>query len=101
LAVVIALSDVSTVFDRFVWWLHFTVQRTIIEIRSGKEQFPSRFESLGQIAHEFAVVENMLDHLCTDDNVESVSEITTLVERPKILKLKGHVRVRVSTLAVL
>ena len=25
LAVVIALSDVSTVFDRFVWWLHFTV----------------------------------------------------------------------------
>jgi hypothetical protein len=37
LAVVIALSDVSTVFDRFVGWLRLTIERTISQIGSGKE----------------------------------------------------------------
>ena len=80
LAVVIALSDVSTIFDRFVWWLRFTVERTIIEIGCGQEELAFRFECVGQIAHAFAVIENVLDHLRTDNDVESISKIITLTE---------------------
>src|SRR5215471_14074418 len=64
------------------------IDRLQIKIRGGQQQTASRFQTSSNVAHKFAVINDVFDDLAANREIKSTYEVAPAVQPSHILDLK-------------